>query len=110
MRHPAAVIARPTYLRFLFQLPAADSRPRRRAARALARGSPLPQRGSLERGETREIENGRLSLTQVQQGDHQRPPLSARMLGERARVAPRGSWLTGDHDKFAGLDAHNSRN
>src|SRR5262245_32628850 len=56
--------------------------------------------GIPERGETGEIEGGRLNLTQVQQEDQRRIPLSATSLsclGERARVAPRGSWLTGDH-------------
>src|SRR5262245_25010299 len=56
------------------------------------------------------ITANRLSFTQVHQGDQRHTPFSATSLaclGERARVAPRGSWLTGDHDKFAGLDAHN---
>src|SRR5262249_49624370 len=85
--------------------------PRRRAARAVAGGSLLSQHGIPERGATGEIEDGRLSLAQVHQGDR-RHTLSATSLalsgrGERGWL--RGDGFTGPHDQFAGLDALNSR-
>src|SRR5262249_13549023 len=75
------------------ELPPVGAGARRRAARALAGGSPLPQHDLLEGGATGEIEDGRLSLARVHQGDHAIPlsAILARSLDERAR------WLRGDH-------------